>query len=431
MVFNHRKALFSNSKVHGSAFGWWTGVLALDPQLRRRGSAEAWMPRRVGSVHEPVTKQHPVIDLEEFEKRLRGPLAELARLIDGQQDSVQSVAEPQGQFSTEARQDISESVEPKRPGAMEHLIGGDLASIGRAKADSIEAELLGATRSAAATPSEAKELETPESYGLLNVAGDTTACQDFPTLNEEIRSRRPLYIMAAIAFVGMVGIGASLGFRSGVSRPPEIAPISENGSAKRQLEATNRSGVPSPDSSIPGAAPQPSPGAVVNNATQPLEPLQLRETMPAIVAEDASSTLRPDNELAAKTATIAAPPERIETPVDPASQTVPIDPKKMNTAAVGQNDEILSSEAPPRSAAKIVPMPVPRPGAVAKASAPKTAARVATPKPAAKPKRGTSTVTAQPMQQATSQGGGREPDPLGDLLRGLFGNVPEPWCDLR
>ena len=62
-------------------------------------------------------------------------------------------------------------------------------------------------------------------------------------------------------------------------------------------------------------------------------------------------------------------------------------------------------------------LPVPRPAAVAKASTPKTAARgrLIT----AKSKLPASTVTAQPTQ-------GREPDALGDLLRGLFGNVREP-----
>src|SRR5580692_11610888 len=68
---------------------------------------------RVGSMHEPGTKRHPMIDMEEFERRLRqssgnqtddDPLAELTRLISGQRDLVQRVAEPQGQSSTEARQ---------------------------------------------------------------------------------------------------------------------------------------------------------------------------------------------------------------------------------------------------------------------------------------------------------------------------------------
>ena len=65
-------------------------------------------------MREPVSKRHPMIDMEEFERRLRrrssgnqtddDPLAELARLTSGQQDLFQRVAEPQGQSSTEARQ---------------------------------------------------------------------------------------------------------------------------------------------------------------------------------------------------------------------------------------------------------------------------------------------------------------------------------------
>jgi hypothetical protein len=318
-------------------------------------------------MHETGTKRHPMIDMEEFERRLRqssgnqtDPLAELTRLISGQPDLVQRVAEPQGQSSTEARQ--------------------------------------GATSS-----TEAQETEAQEPDALQSLDDDKMACQDSGTVNEKI-SRRSLYIliMVPIITVGMIGLGASVGNRSGASPPPEIATISEDGPAKPQLEKTNRSDVPTPDASIPGAAPQPSPP---------------RETMP--------------------TAGIAASPEQIETQAEPSRRTAPIEP--MNTALVERHDALMSSDMPPRAIAKMVPLPVPRPAAVAKASTPKTAARVAMPRSGvgatfgrdqigntAKPKRPASTVTAQPMQAADSQGRGREPDPLGELLRGLFGNVREP-----
>jgi len=338
-------------------------------------------------MHEPGTKRHPMIDMEEFERRLRqssgnqtddDPLAELTRLISGQRDLVQRVAEPQGQSSTEARQ--------------------------------------GATSSP-----EAQETEAQEPEALQSLDDDKMACQDSGTVKKKIASRRSLYIMimATIIIVGMVGIGASFGYRNGASPPPEIATISENGPAKPQLEKTSRSDVPTPDTSILGAAPQPSPVTVVNNVEEPGDPLQPRETMP--------------------TAGSAASPEQIETRIEPSSQTAPIAPEKMNTASVERHDALLSSDMPLRATAKIVPLPVPRPAAVAKASAPKTAARVAMPRSGvgatfrrdqigntAKPKRPASTVTAQPMQAADSQGRGREPDPLGELLRGLFGNVREP-----
>jgi len=311
----------------------------------------------VGSMHEPGTKRHPMIDMEAFERRLRqssgnqaddDPLAELTRLISGQRDLVQRVVEPQGQSSTEARQ--------------------------------------GATSS-------------PEAQG--------TEAQ----LNEKIASRRSLYIriMAPIITVGMIGIGASVGYRSSASPPPEIATISENGPVKPQLEKTNRSDVPTPDASIPGAASQPSPGTVVNAVAQRVEPQP--------------------------TAGIAASPEK--TQAEPSRRTAPIEP--MSTALVERRDVLMSSGLPPRAIAKLVPLPVPRPASVAKASTPKTAARVEMPRYGvgptlprdhigniARPKHPASTVTAQPVQSTDSQRRGQEFDPLGELLRGLIGNAREP-----
>ena len=302
------------------------------------------------------------------------PLAELTRLISGQRDLVQRVAEPQGQSSTEARQ--------------------------------------GATSSP-----EAQETEAQEPDALQSLDDDKMACQDSATVNEKIASRRSLYIriMAPIIAVGMIGIGASVGYRSGVSPPPAIATISEDGPAKPQREKTNRSNVPTPDASIPGAAPQPSPGTIVNDVAQRVEP-QPRESMP--------------------TAGIVASPEQTETQPEPSRRTAPIEP--MNTELVERHDALTSSDMPPRAIAKMVPLPVPRPAALAKASTPKTAARVAMPRSGAgatfgrdqigntaKPKRPASTVTAQPMQATDSQGREREPDPLGELLGDLFGNARE------
>ena len=195
-----------------------------------------------------------------------------------------------------------------------------------------------------------------------------------------------------------------------MDRPSQIS--------KKQIALTFQSA----DASILGVAPQPSPATVVNNIEQPVDPLQPRETMSA--------------------ARIAASPEPIETLVGPSSQTAPIEPEKMNTASVERHDARLSSDMPPRATAKIVPLPVPRPATVPKALTPKTAVRVAMPRSGAgadlrrgeslpiaktaKSKRPVSTVTARPIQATDSQGGGREPDALGDLVRSLFGNVREP-----
>ena len=79
-------------------------------------------------MHEPGTKRHPMIDMEEFERRLRqssgnqtedDPLAELTRLISGQRDLVQRVAEPQGQEfdRSAAGGDVARGPRERGPGA--------------------------------------------------------------------------------------------------------------------------------------------------------------------------------------------------------------------------------------------------------------------------------------------------------------------------
>jgi cell division protein FtsN len=122
-----------------------------------------------------------------------------------------------------------------------------------------------------------------ETTGISVSVSDTAGLTTYGAVNEKIASRRSLYIMivAAIIVAGIIGVGASVGYRSSASPPPEIALFSENGPTEPQ--PTNRSDVPTPDSSILGRAPQPSPTAV-NNVEQPLDPSQPRETVPA--AED-------------------------------------------------------------------------------------------------------------------------------------------------
>jgi hypothetical protein len=320
-------------------------------------------------MDEPLAKRPPMIDMEEFERRLRqcsgnqtddDPLADLARLIGGQRDLVPRVAEPQGQSPTEARQEATPSPEAQETGAWE-----------------------------------------PDA--LQSLGGGKIAGQDSGTVKAEIASRRSLYVMilAAITIAGVAGIGASLRFRSGALVPPELATISEDGPAKPQFGKTNRSDVPNPNTSILDTAPQPSPVTAVNNVEQPVDPSQPRETVQA--------------------AEVAASPEQIETQVQPPSQPASIEPEKMNTASIEQHDAI-SSDAP-RAKPKIVPLPVPRPAALAKVPTPETAARVAMPRSGvrdkfrrgqplavantAKPERPESTVRAQrvPVTSTTEKRG--------------------------
>ena len=173
-------------------------------------------------MDEPVTKRGPMIDMEEFERRLRGDLASVeARLAD---------ARPQ-----ETTADLGAGAPitgREEPVALKRLTGGDFGSI--------EAGLLGETHRLRWRPrrprSKSQRARSPMLFkSLLN---DNMACQDFGIVHEKIASRRSLniMIMAAIIIVGMAGIWASFGYRSGALPPPEIATISDNGPAKSQLE---------------------------------------------------------------------------------------------------------------------------------------------------------------------------------------------------
>jgi hypothetical protein len=60
---------------------------------------------------------------------------------------------------------------------------------------------------------------------LLQSSGDHDLARlDFGTANEKIASRRSLYVMimaAIVIVVGMVGVGASIGYRNGISPPAD------------------------------------------------------------------------------------------------------------------------------------------------------------------------------------------------------------------
>lgn len=118
--------------------------------------------------------------------------------------------------------------------------------------------------------SEAQEPEAQDFDPLQSSGDGTIACQDSGTLTQEIASGQLLYFVigAAIIIVCVVGAGASIS-RSSTSLEPEIATISEDGPAKAKPDKTNRSEIPTPDTSVLGAAPQSSPMTVVNNFEQP------------------------------------------------------------------------------------------------------------------------------------------------------------------
>jgi hypothetical protein len=305
------------------------------------------------------TKRRPMIDLDENERRLYrscstgqkddDPLAELLRIIGGKDESHETDFDPKTQLSERARQDAGEPGELNQPDAQVRLVGGDFAAIEagllgvkqphaailrdaerstveykgpNAQAPlisgdfaAIEAGLLGAPRERAAAVSEANMSNATSS-------GDIGSQRFLPQDNQpasrharvadgQNRSRRPLYVMAAIVIVGMAGIAASFALKSRASGPLEIASVrADNGPDKQQPKATSGANVPAQDAAILSKPPEPSPMALVNGTERTVDLPQAKEK-----TLSAESHAQLDNGPAA----VPAAPAQAPTPAEPLS----------------------------------------------------------------------------------------------------------------
>ena len=348
-------------------------------------------------MSEPIVKRRPMIDLEEFERRLRkplaanqgdeDPLAELARFVGEQEDPFredpyETVFEPLSRRPAGTSRSGPDHDEDEERGAREPLIRGDFAAV--------EAGLLGAARHESGenlAKSEdldgCEEAEGAEHWRYEDsAAGSSEAGSPF----EEIRSRRPLYVMAAMIVAGLAGIGASFGFKGAVSHQDEVATIrAADGPAKIQPDTAAGTETPDQDASILGGSPQQPPVAVVNNAEQPAD-LSAQANVPEAQAD-------PPRAIAglatgAASVPVPAPPAQAQPQpsTGPLSIAELIEPKKVKTVSVRPDGTLLPNDAPPQVMAPTAPVPAARPAiaSVAKAATPKSAARVATtPRPAA------------------------------------------------
>jgi hypothetical protein len=280
------------------------------------------------------TKRRPMIDLDEFERRLcrrcssdqkdGDPLAELLRIIGDKDEPHNTDFEPKSQLSARVRPDVGETGEWKQPNAQVRLVGGDFAAIeagllGRKQPEAailrdaesstveykrpnaraplisgdfaaIEAGLLGARREqATATVSETDMLNA---FPSVDLGSERRLYQDNQpaspragTADGHIKSRRQRYVVVAIVIVGLAGVAVSFGLNSELSGPPEIASIkADNGSDKQQTEAMSSADIPTQDTAILSKPSEPSPMALDNGTKQPLGLTQVAERTPAIVA---------------------------------------------------------------------------------------------------------------------------------------------------
>lgn len=365
------------------------------------------------------TTRRPMIDLDEFERLLReprsadrkdtDPLAALLRTIVDKDNPQNADFEPNTQLSTMTGHDANESnprpdgsilpasapraalesdplsappaqaetlpdaerpaVETKRPIAQAPLIAGDFATI--------EAGLLGVLQEQA--PLAASEPAVSDAVPGLELASNERLILDEEpaSLHGEIRSRRPLYAMAALVIAGMAGIGATIGLNRPAAAPEEIPLIkADNAAAGYQADTARSAEVSAPAAPILSTPPEPAPPAPGSAAESAFAPQMEGKTPPA------ESHALENTQAAAPEAPAqpAAPAEALNTPA-------PAEPE------LGKTELAPTTGAPPNGTPSQAnsnqtninepPLPAPQAAPPAKAAAAKPAAHAAKPaKPA-------------------------------------------------
>jgi hypothetical protein len=423
-------------------------------------------------MSEVFSTRRPMIDLDEFERRLcppcstdqkeGEPLAELLRILGGGDESHETDFEPKTPLSARARQDAGEPGELNQPDAQVRLVGGDFAAI--------EAGLLGTKQPQAAIPSEAErsavEYKRPPALtppiggdfaaieaGLLGAlreqataaVSETDMSKAFPGVDPgselrlyhanqptsrhagvahgHFRSRRPLYVMVAIVIVGMAGIAVSFGLNSRLSGPPEIASIkADKGPDKQQTAAMSDADVPAQDAAIRSKPPEPSTMALVNGTERTFDSPQAEEKT---LASESHAQL--DNGPAAVP---ALAPARAPTPAELLGMAAPVESDTVKTDLVRPDGTLPPHGTPPQANINGAPLPAPQSPAAAKVPTAKALGPAAKPlKPATarhpgshgQPRRIANKAKATPMSPLTL-----EPAPSADRMAETPTTQPSP-----
>jgi hypothetical protein len=349
-------------------------------------------------------KRQPMIDFNEFERRLCSPrftdqkggglLAEPLRIIGDKDEPHRTDFEPKTQLSTKARQDAAEPDEWKQPNAQVQSAGSDFAAIEAGLLGTIQPQaaiLPGAERSTVEDkrPSPPAPLLSGDFVaieagllGALQEQASATVSNAFPSVGlgsehrlyqdnqpasshngavgEHTRSRRPFYLIVACIIVGITGIAASLGLNSQFSSRPEIASIkADNGQHRQQTEATSSVDIPAQDAPILSKPPEPSPMALVNGNERTFELPQAEEKTPPTD----SHALLGNGPTAMPVISVQAP-----TPAEP-----------LGTAAPRESTSVKTDGTPPQTNIIGAQLPSPQSPAATKIPMAKAAGRVAKP----------------------------------------------------
>lgn len=341
-------------------------------------------------MSEPIAKRRPMIDLDEFERRLRqpsaaskiaedDPLAELARLVGSQDDPYKAMFVPEKPQPAPARpSDAGKDLDAPSRSLRENFV--PIEDDPHPAYTPVEAAPPRDRRG----PERVAEFPTATDHWPEADSGETAFPAEFPT--EEPRSHRPLYLMAAIIIVGMAGIGASFVLKGARTDQQEIATITApEGPAKVAVEAAGASTSTGTEATVLERGQQGQRVGLVDTREQPVDLSQVQERAPRVIVTDGSGK----GAIGAAQVPVPVPPTQVQAqraPEAPAGIAALIEPRKVKTVSV-RPDGTLVPNAPAPVPAVDVPLPARRPAApVAKAATPKLVERApTTPKPVATP----------------------------------------------
>jgi hypothetical protein len=369
------------------------------------------------------------IDIEEFERRLRAPevpepsrdpLADLARLVAGQgkpsRDPLASI------FADAPAQTSAPNVEhdafaeqarfAQELPDLSQMMRGGFDQGGHEPARSADTRFEPTFDAPAAY-----ERQQPEAYRPSAEYEDWAEQESVPPDASQPappapRSRKPLYLTAAVIGVGLVAIGGTLAWRGGASNPSGVTIIkAASGPTKVQPEAKDGKDVPGQSSTMLDKSVSTPPVKKVVSREEPPMDVAAAEKTPRVIPLGGGD--------AARTAPVPPPPLQ---PSQPTPSVFP-EPKKVKTVAVRADGTVISSEAtkpaqtaPAQPAARnstpktdtraaATPTPQTTPQAARPASPPKppatTAAAAPKPTPAAVAKPKPQVAAVQPQDEET------------------------------
>jgi hypothetical protein len=336
---------------------------------------------------ESANKLRSEINVAEFERRLRAPaasttyedpLAELARLVDGKN---QSGDDPFRELFAAPRQALERRAPAAPALGRQHAFFADLrGSLDHEHA----AELPPDAIPSHAPPVTAAEFAAEDEYADPAAWADQEAAYAEPQASAR-RSRRPLYAMGAIICAGLVGIGASFAMRSKAPGSQELALVkAPTGPVKVAPENPGGINVPNQSASVLDRAAGSQVSKVVSREEQPVDLDQQVKQMRVITLGGPKDGTVSSGQGAAS---VPVPPPPAAT-VSTRNNGFP-EPKRVKTVSVRPDGSLIVAEAssgPSADPIAAIAAGRPAPAGSADSALPKSATSKATARVSTTPK---------------------------------------------